>query len=401
MARFSKLTFTSTVRWLLVAIAVHVGFLAADAQEAVTADSIQVSLITYYPGSEVYELYGHTALRVRCNGYDALFNYGVFDFRAPNFTYRFVKGETDYMVCGYSAKYLSDGYANRKIVEQVLNLTQEEAQKVKTALEVNVLPENRVYRYNYVLDNCATRPRDIIEKALGNSLRYPDMPEELTFRQEMREYNKNYAWQQFGIDLALGSGIDYTITYRQQMFVPMVLMDAFSKAVVTRNGVQTPLVGSSATLNPGSDKGAVLPPTPWLLTPLSFSIILLLSAIVVSIWDLRRKKSCRILDFILFIIYGLGGCLIFFLILFSTHEATSPNFNALWLHPFYLLPAILMWIKSCRKVVYFCHFLIFAVVLMTMAFWWILPQTANMAIFPFMAAMAVRALSYMVIYRNA
>ena len=29
---------------------------------------------------------------------DSVWNFGIFDFREPNFVYRFVKGETDYMV---------------------------------------------------------------------------------------------------------------------------------------------------------------------------------------------------------------------------------------------------------------------------------------------------------------
>ncbi len=58
-----------------------------------------VSLVTCYPGSDVYELEGHTAIRVDMGeGRDYAVSYGIFDFDAPNFIYRFVKGETDYMV---------------------------------------------------------------------------------------------------------------------------------------------------------------------------------------------------------------------------------------------------------------------------------------------------------------
>ena len=59
--------------------------------------AIRVSLVTLYPGSEVYEVYGHTELRVQDSYGDFFFNYGLFDFNSPGFVYRFVKGETDYL----------------------------------------------------------------------------------------------------------------------------------------------------------------------------------------------------------------------------------------------------------------------------------------------------------------
>ncbi len=33
------------------------------------------------------------AIRVRGDGIDSVWNYGTFDFTAPNFLYRFVKGD--------------------------------------------------------------------------------------------------------------------------------------------------------------------------------------------------------------------------------------------------------------------------------------------------------------------
>lgn len=50
------------------------------------------------------------------------------------------------------------------ITEQVLNLTQEEKEHIWDALLINYRPENRVYRYNFFFDNCATRPAAILER---------------------------------------------------------------------------------------------------------------------------------------------------------------------------------------------------------------------------------------------
>ncbi len=88
-------------------------------------------------------------------------NWGLFDFAAPNFVYRFVKGETDYLAGASSTDRFLEIYRRegRKVVEQTLDLTPEEALRVVELTYLNLRPENRVYRYNYVLDNCATRPR--------------------------------------------------------------------------------------------------------------------------------------------------------------------------------------------------------------------------------------------------
>ena len=56
----------------------------------------KVSLVTCAPGRQIYELEGHTGLRLQWEGNDMVANWGLFDFNSPNFVYRFVKGETDY-----------------------------------------------------------------------------------------------------------------------------------------------------------------------------------------------------------------------------------------------------------------------------------------------------------------
>ena len=272
--------------------------------------------------------------------------------------------------------------------------------QVLLALVENARPENATYRYNYVYDNCATRPRDIIENVLGDRLHYGAMHDTLTFRQEMRRYNANYAWQQFGIDLVLGSGIDYTLSYREQMFVPMVLMQAFAEAQVERDGRLEPLVSATHVLNDGSDMGDILPPTPAWQSPMAVAMSVLVVVLILSWLDVQRRKVSRWADSLLFGMAGVAGLLVFFLIFVSTHEATSPNYNGFWLHPFALLPAVAIWIKKAKKVLYFYHFANFAVVFVLLACWPLLPQTANAAAFPLMLCLMARSASYILVYRE-
>ncbi|MDE6628629.1 MAG: DUF4105 domain-containing protein, partial [Muribaculaceae bacterium] len=179
------------------------------------AGPLIVSIGTAAPGSEIYQLEGHSAIRLQRPGrYDLAVNWGVFDFKAPNFVGRFVKGETDYMVAAYPFRYFIEEYARegRRLTEQRLLLDSAQAARVEELIEVNLRPGNATYRYNYVKDNCATRPIGIVEEAIGAPVRidsaYAAAVEArhpgATFRSEMSRYHSAYPWYQFGIDLALG-----------------------------------------------------------------------------------------------------------------------------------------------------------------------------------------------------
>ncbi len=64
---------------------------SAAAEPANEHGPLRVSLLTCAPGREIYQLEGHTALRLvreagnGREGYDNVVNWGVFDFAAPNF----------------------------------------------------------------------------------------------------------------------------------------------------------------------------------------------------------------------------------------------------------------------------------------------------------------------------
>lgn len=68
------------------------------------------------------------------------------------------------------AEYAFDG---RSVWQQTLNLSKEEKAELIRLLQENYLPENRVYRYNFFYDNCATRPRDKIEESIDGKVIYP------------------------------------------------------------------------------------------------------------------------------------------------------------------------------------------------------------------------------------
>lgn len=401
MVKDMTLGFRPTILLLLILISLtNIDYIHAEENRAENG-SIHISLITCDQGDIVYELFGHSAIRVQHGKNDLVFNYGIFDFGAPNFVARFTMGETDYKVAYYPFEFFVKDYSNRKIsiYEQDLNLSQREAEELFNKLLINSLPENATYRYSYIYKNCATQPRDLIEQVTNNSIEYPAQSDLRTLRQIMSYYNVNYPWFQFGIDLALGGEIDNKVDSRTQMFAPMILMDNFRDATFMKEGKRVNLVTAERTLNSVDITEAILPPTPWFLTPIMVSLLILIITILFTIRDIKRGKVTRWFDSVLFTAYGLLGLLSFFLIFISTHSATSPNYLAVWINPFCLIAAIFIWIKSAYIFLRYYHFINFALLIILLGAWWLIPQTVSWAIFPFILCSAIRSFNFITIYK--
>lgn len=370
-------------------------FLAFPTVATQKRDSIVVSLLTAWPGPEVYQLCGHSAIRIRGAEVDSVWNYGVFDFDEPNFVYRFVKGETDYMLVGYPTmwfmpEYLSEG---RKVLEQDLNLTQDEAWKLRSLLQTEALPQNRTYRYNYVNDNCATRITDRLAQATDARLIFPDTIAYGTFRREMRAFHRDYPWYQFGIDLALGSGLDRELRANEEMFVPTVMSDRYAGAMLS-DGRR--LVSDTRQLMPDSGH-ATLPATPWYLTPNFWSAICFILMAAFSVFMAWKRRILRWLYCLWFAIIGLGGCIIAFLVFASDHEATSPNMLLLWLNPLQLIMAVCVWWPRAHWPVNIMAWYNIVVLGILLIIWPFQLQSANPAFFPLMGATLALSIVYAIL----
>lgn len=411
-----------------------------------------VYLATFLPGKEIYELEGHSALRIVTPYSDTAITWGMFDFNAPHFVYRFVKGETDYSVAAvpwapFLYSYVRQG---RSTVLQKLNLTREHIQRLMALVEENLRPENRVYRYNFIEDNCATRPLQIIEKAIGQEVDLGwtgiysfDLGDGTTYRNVMRRYHANYPWYQFGIDLALGSGIDQPVGgYRNRRalaFAPVLLAgmfehstykaNALSKSNLVKFGISYPdnldvsivtkttifndagqqipedqiIRGFTLDSDPEHDTPkecfAVLPPTPWYLTPMAAMLVLLAISFFVARAVAVKWRRMRGFYCLFFGANAIVGCIIAFLILFSEHYATSPNWLILWLNPFAIIPAITVWkARHDNITLIYMELHLLAMLIMLLIWPWI-AQTANDAFWPWIAADFI--LTYAWIWRNA
>ena len=361
-------------------------------------EGLTVSLLTCSPGPEIYELYGHEAIRVKGEGRDSVWNFGVFNFKEPNFVYRFVKGETDYLCVGYPTEWFLPEYEQRgsRVVEQELNLNDAEARRLLKMLQTNALPQNRKYRYNYVKDNCATRIWRMMENAADSKVVYPDSVRYGTYRNEMRAYNRNYPWYQFGIDLALGVDIDSAINAKDEMFVP-VEMERMIGGAHFADG--RPVVKATNILVEGVPD-ATLPPTHWWAGPLFWCIVVSVLLVITGISDLVRKRVTRWVYSLWFLILGLAGCVVTFLVFVSEHEATTFNILILWLNPLQLIMAFTVWKQKRRGVPReMAHYNVAALLVLLV----MLPfqvQQVNIAAIPLIGATWFLSLCYAIIARK-
>lgn len=299
-------------------------------------NNVNISLLTCSPGTEIYSVYGHTAIRVQdpVRGTDVVVNFGLFNKSQPYFTLRFIFGLADYEMGMCEYRYFEYEYRTegRSVVQQTLNLSPEEKLRILSELERNYLPENRVYRYNFLYGNCTTRSRDVLADDIGqggDKVVYHQAPRDVSFRDMIHQYCADYPWTKFGKDLILGVKADAKTDLAEQQFLPDNLMNDFGKATVGGR----PLVAKTEEIIPqgDTDKGADFP-----LSPTQCGLVLALASLAVLAFELKNRRVWWGVDTLMMLLCGLPGIILFAMI-FSKHPTVSLNFQIFVLNPLLLI----------------------------------------------------------------
>lgn len=310
--------------------------------EKISVDSFVISLLTCTAGQKTYELYGHSALRVKNvkTNEDLVYNYGVFSFSKPNFTWRFVLGQTDYTVGVVPTPYFIAEYVDngRSIREQVLALRPTEAARLVEALRKNAAEPDWTYRYNFLGDNCASRLVVMIEQALDGSLELPPEKQRTTFRDIIHScVTPENPWDRFGQDIILGCAVDTPLTSRAELAFPFYTESILRRANVVRgSGERQALVSHDGYLVEVTPRATKAKP---FFTPLK-AVWLLLFLACAAAWAEHKRRGRllgQLLDDFLMLVTGLAGCLVFLLFFFSEHPAVDSNWLIVWLNPLPLL----------------------------------------------------------------
>ena len=321
-----------------------------------------ITMITVYPGDQVYSVFGHSAFRVYDpeNGIDWMYNYGTFDFTDDFFVLKFIEGKLDYYLdVDYfpRAFHFYTNVEQRKIYEQILNFNLEERQALFDFLQKNAEPENRVYRYDFIWDNCSTRIADAIDKtfpALIDYSAYRGTGE--SFRKMIMAYLEEKPFINFGIQLVFGKPTDRIPKGHEIFFLPIYMKQAFSAAIINNGEAETtPLVFAEAM---------IASPERTFQKKLDYPLFIFLSVLIIYFISFVLQAGKNILsnsnpavlklsgivsavcEGFVFLFTGIIGILITYLWFFSEHRVTSFNFTYLWCTPLNLILFIGVFLKT-------------------------------------------------------
>jgi hypothetical protein len=304
--------------------------------------------MTMGPGQRVWERFGHNAIWIHdpVHGTDQAYNYGLFDLRQQNFLLRFIQGRMWYWMQGFPAQSYVELYrrANRSVWTQELEMPPAAKRELQEFLEWNERPENRFYHYDYYRDNCSTRIRDALDRALGGRIRQSSsLATGMTYRFHTRRLTANDPLVYTGLLLGLGQPVDRPISAWEEMFLPLALREQIRKIRVVEGGMEKPLVKEERTLFESTDPPP--PADPPFLLPFYLIAGLILGS---SAWGLGRaartsrpaRAGFAIGATLWGLVVGTSGLILVGLWAFTDHTAAYRNENVLQLS---VLALCLVW----------------------------------------------------------
>lgn len=285
------------------------------------------------PGEIFWERFGHDSVLVADpqSGETISYNFGFFDPGEPDFISRFVRGDMRYRLAAVPyeddlALYREEG---RGVSVQWLDLTGAQARGIASALAENARPENAFYRYDYFRDNCSTRVRDVVDRALQGGLRrqVEGRSQGLTWRSEALRLASPATWMWLGFDLGLGPAADQPMTLWDQAFVPRRLLDILVEA---KNGEGRPVIRERQEILPHriapepTEQGSRW--WPWALWGIAIAVAF---AWVGTRWP--RVAGAIAMPF--WFLSGAVGALLLFLWFGTAHVMAWANHNLFLLNP--------------------------------------------------------------------
>ena len=309
--------------------------------------NLEVSLITYGPGDTYWERFGHDAIELRdvASGEAVTFNYGVFDFDENGFLLHFAAGHMHYLMdaapSDVDQRYYTE--VGRSVTRQKLAFTAAQASDLRDFLLWNLRPENVRYNYDYYADNCATRVRDALDKALGGTLKkqLEARAGGMTYRQQTARLMSEQAWLMLILDLGLGPYADQPLNAWQESFLPMVLQSEVRHATVAgAEGSTRPLVQDEQRVSPNRLDA---PPkqAPDLRLPLALAGLVVAALLIAA----RRFAPTiyALLGTLYLVLAGLVGVALLILWTLTEHHSAWANANLLLFNPLALLLIAAVW----------------------------------------------------------
>ena len=313
-------------------------------------ENLRCYLLTIGPGEALYSWFGHTGIIIEDDERGRFYDFGNFSFASDNFYRNFAMGRLVYLKIGVSSNsYLNYIVReNRNVTIQQLNLSQESIRAMKEDLEFNIRPENNTYLYHHYHDNCSTRPRDILDRALEGQLKAAtDIPSGESYRSMFRSRTSRSFFPDWLLSLLQGRTIDNEIKVWDKMFLPDELMKELDSLTIETERGREKAVLSEAVLAESSENVTVPEKVPGngvqaLFWGLASGIMIL------GLWRTSRNAlkpaavAAKIILTLILTAVSLFGLAFWFVVFLTDHDVARQNINILLIHPLYLAAAVVM-----------------------------------------------------------
>jgi hypothetical protein len=307
---------------------------------------LEVYVMTMGVGDAVWERFGHNALgiRDRATNTDVVYNWGTFSFTDIDFLPRFIRGENRYWVAANDAQLTIAYYQsiNRSVWVQELNLPPATRLALRDFVEWNAREENKFYRYDYFIDNCSTRVRDALDRALGGALRrqFGAAGSGMSFREEARRLMEPDPLTYTGIDIGLGTPSDREMTQFEAMFIPMRVRDLLREVRLgDANGPLVPLVASERAVFTATRAPEAPAPANHQLRYLLIGLAI--GSLVLALVP-RAPGGAHVVAALWCAVAGILGLLITVLWTLTRHVWAYENVNLLLFNPLWFVLAVLV-----------------------------------------------------------
>ena len=323
----------------------------ANSQEITLSNTAEVSVLTCGTGSEIYSLFGHTAIRIKDSIHfvDQVYNYGTFDFSTPNFYLKFVKGDLQYLEtsCTFEEFFQEYLYEKRSIDEQILNLSQNKKQALFDYLNASLQSEERFYTYKFIDKNCTTMVINTLNKIIGKPIIGQNTEDALTCRKILYPYFNGHFYVQLGTSIIFGSKVD---SKSEQLFLPSELYNNIQNLKVNNQ----PICKESKKIV-AFEKEEI--PFSWWN---NFYLFCLVFVIIIAL----NKPS---IYNAYYMILGFLGLFFVFAGFYSLHRELVNNYNVLLFNPILFSVVYFQYKKNKKGILYssvFCFICLFTYVIL-------------------------------------
>ncbi len=285
------------------------------------SDNAKISVLTCGSGSELYSIYGHTAIRIRDTNtnLDVVYNYGTFDFSTENFYFKFIKGDLQYFISSSSfndfmTEYI---YEKREVKEQELVLSTQNKQELFDELTTSLFSDSKFYTYKFIEKNCTIMVLDKVNGIFGKTLIFKNNKELTSYRSVLYPYLKDHFFENLGINIMFGHKTDLAA---ERLFLPIELLQGLNNARFDNKPIAKPIF----ILNP---KRANESSFVWWNSIYFFYFI---SLSLIFITSMRFKM-------IYLSVIGILGIFLIWVGFYSLHHEVTQNYNILLFNPILIL----------------------------------------------------------------